>query len=312
MKSRLMDLDKIETTRGLETTTLVSTPTSKADLSATTIELPNKPLIVIEASKSWVPLNLRELWAYRELLYFLTWRDLKVRYKQTVLGVTWVVLQPLLSTIVFSVFLGKLARVPSDGIPYPIFVYIGLLPWTFFSAAVTNSSNSLVGSSHLITKVFFPRLIIPCSAVAARLVDLAISFVILFGMMAYYGVLVSKNNLMLLLLVPLITLFALGFGMWASAVNVKYRDVGVVLPVLMQFWMFASPVVYPLSLVPAQWQRVYTLNPLTGIIEGFRSALLGREFDLVALSTSTVLTLALLVYSAYAFRRMEKEFADIV
>jgi lipopolysaccharide transport system permease protein len=308
-----LDLHTVETVKELETAALTSTPTASTDLAGSKLpELPIKPLIIIEPSKSWVPLNLRELWAYRELLYFLTWRDLKVRYKQTVLGVIWVVVQPLLGTIIFSIFLGKLARVPSDGIPYPIFVYVGLLSWTFFSAAVTNSGNSLVGSAHLITKVFFPRLIIPVAAVAVRLIDLAISFVILIGMMLYYGISVTRQILLLLLLVPLITLLALGIGMWTSALNVKYRDIGVAIPVLMQLWMFASPVVYPLSLVPSQWQRIYALNPLVGYMEGFRYAILGGQLDLVAVSTSIVITLALLVYSAYAFRRMEKEFADIV
>jgi lipopolysaccharide transport system permease protein len=307
-----MDLDKIETTRGLETTTLVSTPTSKADLSATTIELPNKPLIVIEASKSWVPLNLRELWAYRELLYFLTWRDLKVRYKQTVVGVLWVVMQPLLTTLIFTIFLGKLARVPSDGVPYPIFVYAGLLPWTFFAASVSNSGNSLVGSAHLITKVFFPRIIIPAAAVGARLVDFVISFLIFGGLLAYYRLALTRHVLMLAFLVPLITLLALAVGMLVSALNVKYRDIGMALPVLIQLLMFASPIIYPSSLVPPQWQRLYSLNPIAAIVEGFRASLLGRQFDWFAITFSSILTFVLLIYSAYAFRRREKEFADIV
>ena len=308
-----MDLHTIETAKGLETAALTSSPTANTDLAGSTrLELPIKPLIVIEPSKSWVPLNLRELWAYRELLYFLTWRDLKVRYKQTVIGVIWVVMQPLLTTIIFTIFLGKLARVPSDGIPYPIFVYAGLLPWTFFAASVSNSSNSLVGSAHLITKVFFPRIILPTAAIGARLVDFAISFFIFGGMLAYYRLAVTRHILMLVLLVPLITLLALGLGMLVSALNVKYRDIGMALPVLIQFWMFASPIVYPSSLVPAQWQRVYSLNPIAGIVEGFRSSLLGKEFDWFAIGFSSLLTFVLLIYSAYAFRRREKEFADIV
>ena len=307
-----MDLDNIETTRGLETTSLSSSPTSKVDPPGSTIELPIKPLIVIESSKSWIPLNLRELWAYRELLYFLTWRDLKVRYKQTVIGVIWVVMQPLLTTLIFTIFLGKLARVPSDGLPYPVFVYAGLLPWTFFAASVSNSGNSLVGSAHLITKVFFPRIIIPAAAIGARLVDFVISFLIFGGLLAYYRLPLTGHILMLALLVPLITLLALGIGMLVSALNVKYRDVGMALPVLIQLWMFASPIIYPSSLVPPQWQRLYSLNPIAAIVEGFRSSLLGRPFDWFAISVASILTFVLLIYSAYAFRRREKEFADIV
>ena len=305
-------LPTIETTRHLETAPATSTAAKVVPIPSTYSDLPHDPLIIIQASRSWVPLNLRELWAYRGLLYFLIWRDLKVRYKQTIIGVLWVVIQPLLTTIIFTIFLGNLARVPSDGIPYSIFIYAGLLPWTFFASAVSNSGNSLVGNAHLITKVFFPRIIIPTAAIGARLVDLAISFVILGGMMAYYRVAVTRHLLMLLFLVPLITFLALGVGMLVSALNVKYRDIGMALPVLIQFWMFASPVVYPASLVPAKWQKLYSLNPVAGIVEGFRSSLFAREFDWRALGFSAVLTFTLLIYSAYAFRRREKEFADIV
>ena len=275
-------------------------------------QLSEEPLVIIEPSKSWAPLNLRDLWTYRELLYFLIWRDVKVRYKQTAIGVLWVVMQPLLSTLIFTVFLGILVKVPSDGVPYPVFVFAGVLAWTFFSGAVTSSGNSLVGNSHLITKIYFPRFIIPIAAVGARLVDFAIAFVILAGMMIYYGVPPTRNLLLLPALVALITLFVLGVGMWTSALNVKYRDVGIVLPVLIQLWMFASPVVYPLSLVPEGWRKVYALNPLVGIITGFRAALLGQEFHWTALALSTALTLALLVWAAYYFRRVERTFADIV
>jgi lipopolysaccharide transport system permease protein len=259
-----------------------------------------------------VALRPRELWAYRELLYFLVWRDLKVRYKQAVLGALWVVMQPLLMTVVFTIFLGKLARVPSGGVPYALFVYSGLLAWTFFSGAVLTSGNSLVGNAHLITKVYFPRIIIPVAAVGARLVDFAVSFLILAGMMIYYGVGVTWKTAMLPVFVLLVTALSLGVGMLASALNVKYRDVGVALPVLVQLWMFASPVVYPLELVPEGWQKVYALNPAVGIIMGFRASLLGENFDWTTLAISTVITLSLLVYSAYTFRRMEKDFADIV
>ena len=274
--------------------------------------LPDNPLVVIKPSGSWVNLGLRDLWAYRELLYFLIWRDVKVRYKQAALGILWVVLQPLLTTLILTIFLGKLARVPSDGLPYPVFVYGGLLPWSFFAAAVASSGNSLVGSSNLITKIYFPRMIIPGASVGARLVDFGIGFLTLIGLMIYYGVGISKNVLLLPLVVVLITLLALGIGMWAAAINVKYRDVGVALPVLIQLWMFASPVMYPSSIVPAKYEWIYRLNPVTGILDGFRSSLFGREIDWAALGISTGFTIGLLVYSAYAFRRMEKNFADVV
>jgi lipopolysaccharide transport system permease protein len=274
--------------------------------------LPDEPLVVIKPSGSWVNLGLRDLWAYRELLYFLIWRDVKVRYKQAVLGILWVVLQPLLTTLILTIFLGKFARVPSDGLPYPVFVYAGLLPWTFFAAALTSSGNSLVGNSNLITKIYFPRMIIPAAAVGARLVDFGIGFLNLIGLMIYYRVGVAKSIVVLPLVVVLITLLALAVGMWATALNVKYRDVGVMLPVLIQLWMFASPVMYPSSIVPARLQWIYKLNPTTGILDGFRSALFGRPIDWAALGISTGFTIGLLVYSAYAFRRMEKNFADVV
>jgi len=274
--------------------------------------LPDEPLVVIKPSGSWVNLGLRDLWAYRELLYFLIWRDVKVRYKQAVLGILWVVLQPLLTTLILTIFLGKFARVPSDGLPYPVFVYAGLLPWTFFAAALTSSGNSLVGNSNLITKIYFPRMIIPAAAVGARLVDFGIGFLNLIGLMIYYRVGVAKSIVVLPLVVVLITLLALAVGMWATALNVKYRDVGVMLPVLIQLWMFASPVMYPSSIVPARLQWIYKLNPTTGILDGFRSALFGRGIDWTALGISTGFTIGLLVYSAYAFRRMEKSFADVV
>ena len=253
-----------------------------------------------------------ELWRARELLLFFATRDLKVRYKQTALGVSLVVMQPLLMTVIYTLFLGKLARVPSDNIPYPLFAYAGLLPWTFFSTTITNTGNSLVGSAHLITKVYFPRMVIPIAAVGARLVDFLISFVILAGMMLYYGVAPTWNILMLPVLIALVTGAALAVGLLTSALNVKYRDVTYILPVLVQLWMFVSPVLYPASLVPEKYRWLYSLNPLAGIIEGFRSALLNRQFDWFALASSAAFTLALLVFSAYIFRRVEKTFADII
>ena len=274
---------------------------------------PTQPLIKIRPSKGWVALQLRDLWVYRELLYFLTWRDIKVRYKQTVLGAMWAIIQPLFTMLIFTLFFGKLAHIPSDGVPYPIFAYAGLLPWTFFSNAVTNSGNSLVGSSNLITKVYFPRMIIPGAAVGAGLVDFAIAFVILIALMMYYHVALTWNLLAVPLLLALTTLLAIGVGMWTSALNVKYRDVRYALPFLIQLWMFFSPVIYPVSLMPQKWRWVLWLNPLSGIIEGFRAALFGvNQFDWRALGISVALTLGILVYSAYSFRRMERVFADIV
>lgn len=279
----------------------------------TSHNLPDKPLIVIEPSRSWKALKISDVWAYRGLLYFLMWRDLKVRYKQTALGVIWVVMQPVLVTVIFTVFLGMLARVPSDGkVPYPLFVYVGLLPWTFFSSALTNSGNSLVGNASLISKVYFPRMIVPTAAVGARLIDFAIAFVVLTGMMLYYRVPPTANILMLPAMILLVTLLVLGSGMLISALNVKYRDVGIVVPVMMQLWMFVSPVVYPMSLVPPRWQTLYALNPLVGVINNFRVALLGGAFDWRSLAIAWLITMLLLAGAAFIFRRVEQGFADII
>ena len=276
--------------------------------------LPDQPVVTIEPSKSWVALNLRDLWNYRELLYFLTWRDVKVRYKQTVLGVAWAIIQPLFTMLIFTLFFGKLAGIEAQtgGIPYPIFAYAGLLPWTFFSNALTTSGNSLVGSAHLITKVYFPRMMIPGAAVAAGLVDFAIAFVILVILMFYYGVAPAWTALMLPLLVMLTVVLALGMGMWLSALNVKYRDVRFALPFLLQLWMFVSPIIYPSSFLPQKYRWLLMLNPLTGIIEGYRSSLFGKPFNWTALGVSALVGLLLLIYSSYSFKRMERNFADIV
>jgi lipopolysaccharide transport system permease protein len=273
---------------------------------------PAQPLVTIEPRKSLSWTDLRDVWVYRELLYFLVWRDLKVRYKQTTVGVAWVVLQPILTTLVFSVFLGMLARVPSDGVPYSIFVFAGLLPWTFLSGALNSSGNSLVGSAHLITKVYFPRILIPIAAIGARLVDFLISFVVLAGMLAFYRMAPTVNLLMLLPLILLVTLLTLAVGLLASASNVRYRDVGVLLPVLVQLWMFASPVVYPLTLVPPRYRTLFSLNPLVGIITGFRSAVLGLPFEWIPIAVSTAITIVLLVLAIILFRRTERYFADII
>jgi lipopolysaccharide transport system permease protein len=277
-------------------------------------ELTEQPVVVIKPSSNWVALNLRDLWSYRELLYFLTWRDVKVRYKQTLIGVAWAVIQPLCTMIIFTLFFGRLANIGShtQGIPYPIFAFAGLLPWTFFSNALTYSGNSLVGSANLITKVYFPRMIIPGAAVAASLVDFGISFLLLAGLMFYYGVGISWSVLMLPLFVFLTTLLALGMGMWLSALNVKYRDVRYALPFVIQTWLFISPVIYPAAFLPPKWRTVLLLNPLTGIIEGYRASLFGQALDWKAVGISAFITLGLLIYSAYSFRRMEKSFADTV
>ena len=276
--------------------------------------LPKTPLVVIEPSNSWVALNLRDLWAYRELLYFLTWRDIKVRYKQTLLGVAWAIMQPLFTMLVFTLFFGRLAGMDtrSEGMPYPLFAFAGLLPWTFFANAITNSGNSLVGSANLITKVYFPRMIIPGAAVAAGLVDLAIGFVLLFALMIYYQVTLTWTLLMLPVTVLLTTLLAVGVGMWLSALNVKYRDIRFALPFVIQLWLFVSPVIFPSSILPEKWRWVMALNPLTGIIEGYRSSIFGRPINWTTLGFSAVITLVVLIYASYYFRRMEKSFADIV
>jgi lipopolysaccharide transport system permease protein len=281
-------------------------------VSADDSSYPAQPLVTIEPRKSLSWTDLRDVWVYRELLYFLVWRDLKVRYKQTTVGVAWVVLQPILTTLVFSVFLGMLARVPSDGVPYSIFVFAGLLPWTFLSGALNSSGNSLVGSAHLITKVYFPRILIPIAAVGARLVDFLISFVVLAGMLAFYRIAPSVNLLMLLPLILLVTALTLAVGLLASASNVRYRDVGVLLPVLVQLWMFASPVVYPLTLVPPRFRTLFSLNPLVGIITGFRSAVLGLPFEWASIAVSAAITIVLLVIAVIMFRRTERYFADII
>lgn len=275
-------------------------------------ELIDIPWSTIERTNSWKIFDLRELWAYRELLFFLTWRDVRVRYKQAVLGMGWVVLQPLLMTLVFTVFLGVIVRVPSDNVPYPLFAYAGLLLWTFFSGAISGSGNSLIGNAHLITKVYFPRLLIPLASILARMVDLLVALVMLIGLMIYYRTGVSTSLLMAPVLIGLLALLALGLGMWTSAFNVKYRDVGLALPVFIQLWMFVSPVVYPLTLVPERWRFVYSLNPLVGIIEGFRAALFGKSFNWPALGISAIVTVALLLYAGYVFKRREKTFADII
>jgi lipopolysaccharide transport system permease protein len=271
------------------------------------------PITRIEPSRGWVALRLGELWSYHELLFFLTWREVKVRYKQTALGTLWALVQPLLTMLVFSLFLGKLAKVPSDRIPYPLFCLAGLVPWNFFSNGLSQSANSLVSSSNLISKVYFPRLTIPISSVLSGAVDFAISFVLLIFVMAFYQQAPSMRCVYLPLFFLLAFSTALGTGLWLSALNVEYRDVRYALPFLAQFWMFATPVVYPSSLLSQPWRSVYALNPMVGVVEGFRWSL----FDGVAapanmIVVSSITSLLILVGGAFYFRRMEKTFADLV
>ena len=296
----------------LKSKTEIPPPVHSESSTSAAANLPDAPLVTIEPNKAWSAVELRDLWAFRELLYFLTWRDVKVRYKQTELGIAWAILQPLLTMLIFTLFFGRLAGIPSDNVPYPIFAYAGLLPWTFFANAISNSGNSLVGNANLITKVYFPRMIIPGATVAAGLVDFAIAFVILVILMIYYGVALTWSVLMFPGLVALTTVLALGVGMWLSALNVKYRDVRFALPFMVQLWMFVSPVIYPASFLPGKLRWLIELNPMTGVIEGYRSALFGKPFKWGSLAISTAITLILFVYASIHFRRMEKSFADIV
>jgi lipopolysaccharide transport system permease protein len=269
--------------------------------------------IVIQPSRGWIPVNLGEVWEYRELLYFLIWRDIKVRYKQTVLGAAWAIIQPFFTMVVFSLFFGHLAKMPSDGIPYPIFVYCGLLPWQLFAHALGESSNSIVANERLITKVYFPRLVVPIAAVCGGLVDFAISFLVLLGMMAYYGVSAGVAVVTLPFFVVLAVITALAVGLWLSALNVQYRDVRYTLGFLTQFWLFATPVAYPSSLIPEPWRALYGLNPMAGVVEGFRWALLGKtEAPGALLAVSVAVVVLVLVGGMHYFARMEESFADLV
>jgi lipopolysaccharide transport system permease protein len=269
--------------------------------------------VVILPPAGWIPVNLREIWEYRELLYFLTWRDIKVRYKQTMIGAAWAIIQPFFMMVVFSLVFGHLAKIPSDGIPYPIFVYCALLPWQLFAHALGESSNSLVANERLITKVYFPRLVIPIAAVCGGLVDFTISFVVLLGLIAYYGVVPGVAIVTLPLFVLLAVLTALAVGLWLSALNVQYRDVRYTLVFLTQFWLFATPVAYPSSLVPAPWRPLYGLNPMAGVVEGFRWALLGKaEGPGPLLAVSVTVLIVVLIGGAHYFARMEDRFADVV
>lgn len=271
------------------------------------------PGIVIQPSRGWISLDLKELWDYRELLLFMTWRDIKVRYQQTALGAAWAIIQPLLNMIVFTVFFGRLAKVPSDGIPYPLFAYTALVPWQFFAFGLTESANSVVANERLVTKVYFPRLIIPLARIFAGLVDFALAFIVLIGMMVWYGVRPSLAVIALPFFLAFAVATTLGVGLWLSALNVQYRDVRYAVTFVVQFWLFASPVVYSSTLVPVRWRAWYGLNPMAGVIEGFRWALLRKAPAPGIMLVVSVLVVALvLIGGLYYYRRMEKIFADVV
>lgn len=273
----------------------------------------NLRVLIIKPSSGWVSLRLRELWQYRELLYFLTWRDVKVRYKQTALGAIWAILQPVLTMLIFSLFFGRLAKMDSDGVPYPLFSIAGLVPWTFFSFGLTQSTQSLVASANMIKKVYFPRLMVPIATVLSGAVDLALAFVVLLVMMIWHRVPLNVNALWLPLFILLAFVTSTGVGIWMAALNVKYRDIRYVIPFLVQLWMFATPIAYPSSLLRARWRTIYALNPMAGVVEGFRWALLGTHTRPGAMIfVSSLAAILILVSGAFYFRRMEKTFADIV
>lgn len=279
----------------------------------TTASTNRKNILRIEPSKGWVPLKIRDLWEYRELVYFLIWRNVKIRYKQTALGASWAIIQPFMTMLVFSLFFGRLAKVPSDNIPYPIFSFAGLVPWTFFSNSLALASNSLIGSAHLITKVYFPRLAIPIATVLSGVVDFAVAFLMLLVMMLYYGVtpMVRMMWLPVFLLLALVT--SLGVALWLSALSVEYRDVQHVMPFILQFWLFATPIAYSSSMLSEPWRTVYGLNPMVGVVEGFRWALLGANTSPgPIIIVSSLAALVVLIGGAFYFRRMERTFADMV
>jgi lipopolysaccharide transport system permease protein len=270
-------------------------------------------LTIIEPQKGWIPVDLKEIWQYSELFYFLAKRDIKVRYKQTVLGGLWAVIQPFFTMIVFTLFFGRLAKIPSDGIPYPLFVYAGLLPWIYFANALSASGNSLVGSANLITKAYFPRLLIPASASLAGLLDFFIAMLVLGVMMIYYQFLPGMDILLFPFLVGLTFLCAVGVGLWLSALNVQYRDIRYVIPFLIQLWLFVTPVIYPVSLVKQQYRWLLALNPMGGLISAYRASLLGHKpVDWLLLGISSVIIVMIFTTGLYYFKRMEKTFADVV
>lgn len=271
------------------------------------------PEFLLKPTGGWRLPNFGEIWTYRELFFFLVWRDVKVRYKQTLLGAMWAILQPFLTMVVFSIFFGHLGNIPSDDFPYPIFAYTALLPWHLFAHSLTESGNSLVTNQELVTKVYFPRLVIPVASVVAGLVDFALAFTVLLAMMAYYGIIPTLAILTLPAFIFLACLTSLAVGLWLAALNVQYRDVRYTIPFLTQFWLFITPIAYPVSLVPEKWRLLYGLNPMLGVVEGFRWALLGKADALDAsVLVSVLMMVILLIGGLYYFTRVEKTFADVV
>jgi len=295
----------------METIALLENRGIKSNVAA--VDAAPMPVIQIRPSKGWVSLKLDELWEYRELLYFLVWRDLKVRYKQTVLGIAWAIIQPFFTMIVFSLFFGKLAKVPSDGIPYAIFSFAALVPWTFFANGLSMASNSLVDSANLIKKVYFPRLTIPLAIVLSGVVDFVLAFAVLLGMMFYFGIAPTFNVIWLPLLLLLALVTSLGVSLWLSAMNVQFRDVRYTIPFLTQFWLFATPIAYPSSLLSEPWRTLYGINPMAGVVEGFRWALLSTNtMPGPIVIVSSLAALFVLVSGTYYFCRMERTFADVI
>src|SRR5215208_2625745 len=293
--------------------TVTNKPLQKNTISSIKSGSEGKPLIRIQPTKGWTSLKLREVWDHRELTGIFVWRDIKVRYRQTVIGALWAIIQPFLTMVVFSVFFGKLAKIPSDDIPYPIFTYAALVPWTFFANSINQASNSLVNNAEMIKKIYFPRLTMPIASVLGGLVDFLLAFIILIFMMLYYGYVPTINIIWFPFFVLLAMMTALGVGLWLAATNVQFRDVRYMVPFIIQVWMFATPVVYPSSLLAEPWHTIYGLNPMVGVVEGFRWALLGTNAAPgPMIIISFVVALLILVTGIYYFRRVEKIFADVI
>ena len=283
-------------------------------MKETTLTIPpDLPKTRRQTSKGWAWPKLRELWEFRELVYFFAWRDIKVRYKQTVMGVLWAIIQPFLTMVIFSLFFGRLANVPSDGVPYPVFSYTGLVPWTFFANALSQASNSLVVNANMVKKIYFPRLALPIATVLAGVIDFVLAFIVLLGIMFYYHMVPTINVIWLPFFSLLALVTSIGVSLWLSAMNVQFRDVRYTIPFLTQTWLFLTPIAYPSSSIPQPWQTLYGLNPMAGVVDGFRWALLGTSAPPGAMTAvSTVVALVLLVTGAFYFRRMEQSFADVL
>ncbi|MEA3351514.1 MAG: ABC transporter permease [Chloroflexota bacterium] len=284
-------------------------------MTETSLVKSDSDTIILRPSHGWSALNLGDLWHYRELIFFLTWRDLKVRYKQTVLGVAWAVIRPVVTMVIYALIFGGLANLDSEGVPYPIFTYVALLPWQLFSKAMNDAGRSMVSNRNMVTKIYFPRLVIPISTILSGLMDFMVAFVILIGMMMYYHIPATSSLLYLPLFLLLTLITALGVGLWFSAMNVYYRDVGYVLPFLTEVWKYITPVAYSAQYITGKWKIVYALNPMAGVVQGFRWALLGIELDSSALTTmliSALVAVIVLISGLFYFRRMERSFADMV